>query len=159
MDIANDEINSTGPAKMNIIDEQIVQIDLDQEDDLKAPPFKTTMESSEVITITEDADYMETLALADSTDESEVDDVIASNDVVVDITGDLSSRNKRKSSEISSSATIDISDDEDETEKRSTVLKEPKKIKLSDSAGNEDDIVEDFISAFNDELNADLQRS
>lgn len=146
---------------MNISDDHIVQIDLDQEDDLKAPPKKTTTESSEVITITEDADYMETLALADSTDESDVDDVVA-NDVVVDITGgieELSRPNKRKSSEINSSATIDISDDEAEANKTTPVLRETKKSKFSDSAGNEDDILEDFISSFNDELNENLKRS
>lgn len=147
---------------MNISDDQIVQIDLDQEDDLKAPSFKTRSETSEVITISEDADFMETLALADSTDESDGDDVVVSSDVVVDITGgieDLSGPNKRKSSEMSSSATIDISDDEDDTDKSTPVVHETKKSKLNDSKGNEDDIIEDFISSFNDELNAELQRS
>lgn len=148
---------------MNIIDDDQI-VELDHEDDLQAPPLKTTSteSSSEVITIPEDADFMETLALVDSTDESDDDDVVASNVVVVDITGgtdELSAPNKRKSSELRSSATINISDDEDETDKDTPVLHEPKKLKLSDSTGNEDDILEDFIASFNDELNADLQRS
>lgn len=128
-------------------------IDLDEPIDLEAPRSVNDNNNSQVITITEDLDATDTLAVDDSTDDER--DVVKSSPYV-DITGGNSDESstprgdyKRKSFS-KSSVTINISDDDDDNT-------ESKKSKPNDTEEmDEETILNGIIATFHDELNTDL---
>lgn len=152
-----DEISRDNNEKDTL--ERLVAIDLDELNDLGAP-IRHENRKTEIITITEDLDANDTLAVDDSdSDKESTGSVVDISDGCedVELISQRKINSKRKSKKLSE--TIDISDDDndddDEDAAGSSDKTNRKKQKLN-VGDNEEDLLHTLINDFDDELNSSM---